>query len=278
MIAPWTGPAMRSQVDRRAGVEELVLAEPQRLARRGTSMSIGWAASSRSTASALAAATARPIGSSGSSSRRASSEPELAVALGRRPPVEGRRPSLRAAASGAANIVRADVHRADAVGNMVGRRRGRARRPGLAHAAASDGRGRRWPAIVAAMRAARALLGASRTPASASSASWPARPCGSPSVPQTDATMASRRPAPSAVACAARDRGASAPAGSALAPVAEHDVEQDDGRRGVGGGRQIVSLRRRGSIIGCGRPTVYSSSPRSRISWALAGFAAERRP
>ena len=50
-----------------------------------------------------------------------------------------------------------------------------------------------------------------------------------------------------------------------MRPVAEHDVEQQDRRERQGRrpASRIAALRSDGSIIGCGRPRVYSSSPMS---------------
>ena len=103
-------------------------------------------------------------------------------------------------------------------------------------------------------------------------------PCGSVSVPQTEPTMVSGRPASGrdprrARSMAGRDRAGRI----GVAAVAEHDVQQDDGRRRiVGAPPTICSLRRRKSIIGCGRPTVYSSSPRSITENAVRRRAADR--
>jgi hypothetical protein len=54
-----------------------------------------------------------------------------------------------------------------------------------------------------------------------------------------------------------------APAGSGVRAVAEHDIEQDDRVSGSRASCTMRRLRSVGSIIGCSRPWVNSSSPRS---------------
>ena len=59
---------------------------------------------------------------------------------------------------------------------------------------------------------------------------------------------------------------------------AQHDVEQrSPPSRGSAACARTAALRSDGSIIGCGRPRVYSSSPRSMKTWPLARRRVERR-
>ena len=97
---------------------------------------------------------------------------DVAVALGRRAPVEAgdRRP---VGGERLGEHVEADVHGAHAVGEEH-------RRSGRRSSVTSGRDRRRAQTIRAASAAARALLGARRTPASASRASWATRSCGSP--------------------------------------------------------------------------------------------------
>ncbi len=145
------------------------------------SMSIGWAASSRSSAVALAAATRRPIGSSGSSSSRASSRPRS------RSPSAGGRQSRVAmaaplAATGGANMSSPTFTARIPSGKNVD--------SGTVLTAGPLPPQVPVRTMAAAIRAARALLVARMTPAPARVASWAARPCGSAAVPQTEATTA----------------------------------------------------------------------------------------
>ena len=182
---------------------------------------------------------------------------ELAVAAGRRRPLQPRR---RAAA----------LH--DRVGERAeARRSARRAAPNSALArnqadtscSPSDGSVPACESIAAAMRAtrARALLSASSTPASRSAASCRSRPCGSSSVPHTRPTNASE---PLFFALMLSSRRDHLGRGIGVRAVAEHHVEQDHRhRRDRRLPRRCRSLRRRWSIIGCGRPRVNTSSPRS---------------
>ena len=119
--APWTGPHMRCPRDRRARCGGASGPPRPAIASRAgrTSTSIGWAPRIRSTAVAFAAAIRRPIGSVGSSSSRREQQAQLAIAVGRRPPVEGDdRRAGRADRLGEHG--EADVDRPDAVGERVG--------------------------------------------------------------------------------------------------------------------------------------------------------------
>ena len=58
--------------------------------------------------------------------------------------------------------------------------------------------------------------------------------------------------------------------------VPEDDVEQDGGDVAADASAGMISVRAAGSIIGCGRPFVYSSSPRSRQICAPAGAGSPR--
>ncbi len=168
MIAPWTGPHMRSQAIGgpawRTGACPSPSASPRRRDvhehRLGGEQALdGRARSPRRSAGR----SGRPA----SSSRRASRSPSS-----RSPSAGGRQSSATTGAAVArerrANIVEADVHGPDAVGEEHRRRRlGHAvhRRPRSAASAADDR---------AASRAARALLGARMTPARGQLASWAA--------------------------------------------------------------------------------------------------------
>ena len=175
-------------VDRRPGVEELVVAEAER--RRGPAgrrrASAGRRGGARR-AVAFAAATVasdrivRVVLEPGEEQARAPGRPRRAAAS------RGAATVAPLAASGRGEHLEADVHGAHAV---------REQRPTVA---ASVTRGLRparprRPTIRAAIRAALALLGARTTPAAASRSSWAPRPCGSPAVPHTDATTTNSRP------------------------------------------------------------------------------------
>src|SRR5215207_226876 len=115
----------------------------------------------------------------------------------------------------------------------------------------------------AASRAAVAFVGATTTPAERRVASWRAASCGSPAVPQTCAITT--RPAPS------RSRaGASPAAGSSCAPCPITTSSRTQPTRSSAAACSSIPSRVPRSTIGCGRPCVYSSSPRSKIAWPPA--------
>src|SRR5206468_10578692 len=147
---------------------------------------------------------------------------ENPIAGRRRPPVEG--DDRRAGGTDRfGEPGKPDVDRADALGQWPGRKA-----DGHQSAAPTSGAADASPApvappapiaaparaaIAAASIAARALLDSSMTPTSARIRSWRSRPCGSRSVPQTEATTSSRRPPAVARALASAIAGAGAPAG-----------------------------------------------------------------
>ena len=119
------------------------------------------------------------------------------------------------------------------------------------------------PASRIASRAAAALDPASSTPASRSVRAWASKPCGSAAVPQIEATNAIGR---SAAARASRTAAATAPAGSGWAPWPSTTSSSTTPTVGSAAACTIRAARAAGSIIGCGRPAVYWSSPRSITS------------
>ena len=90
------------------------------------------------------------------------------------------------------------------------------------------------------------------------------RPCGSPSVPLSETTTGERPARPSAVrrARAARIAGELGRR-VGVGAVAEHEVEEQHAARRVGGLGGDPLHPQRGSIIGCARPWVSASSPKS---------------
>src|SRR5262249_1098647 len=95
----------------------------------------------------------------------------------------------------------------------------------------------------AAKRAAWALDGHTRQPAASSAATWPRSPWGSPSVPTTEPTTASLRPAAAAVARASRVPAARGPAragcgggGAGRRGAPQDRVDQDPAGGGVRAG------------------------------------------
>ena len=115
----------------------------------------------------------------------------------------------------------------------------------------------------AASTAASKLLSAMIAPASVNAAACAALSCGSPSVPQTCPISASVRPFARASRCAARSAAARSLAGLACAPKPSTTSNRIAAVSGSAACVRIAALRSEGSIIGCGRPRVYSSSPRS---------------
>src|SRR5436190_1002928 len=155
-------------------------------------------------------------------------QPELAIPRRRWPPVEG-----HDGRTGGADRIReagqADVDRAHAIAERTGRRSGGHQSAadtisgGATRVAVRSG-GESAAVIVAtatidaASMAARALLDSSMTPVWARIRSWRVRPCGSRSVPHTDAMTRRCRPAEMARAIASAIAGASASAGSGWEP------------------------------------------------------------
>ena len=88
-------------------------------------------------------------------------------------------------------------------------------------------------------------------------------PAGSARVPHTRATTGTR-------SASAASGGRQHARGVAVRAVAEHDVEQHAAEPVLAAARSSSSMRTSRSTIGCGRPWVYSSSPRSRTRWVSA--------
>ena len=111
----------------------------------------------------------------------------------------------------------------------------------------------------------RALLGASITPAARSLASCRRGPGG----PRRCRRRSRRWRAcgPRARPPRLRDRRRQLAGRVGVRAVAEHDVEQDHGDPRVGGLPQQPLVAQAWSIIGCGRPRVNRSSPRSISVW-----------
>ena len=81
-----------------------------------------------------------------------------------------------------------------------------------------------------------------------------------------------RRPAGPPPAMISAHTGASSAGRVGVRAVPEHDVEErPPPRPGRAPCSRSSSIRASGSIIGCGRPLVYSSSPRSRQTWLPSG-------
>ena len=116
-----------------------------------------------------------------------------------------------------------------------------------------------------ARRVAEALERCTSAPAATSASRWAVRPCGSRSVP-TRLTMTGIRRSARAAAMA----GASRADGSGSAPWPSTRSIRITPVPGSAAARASCSLRRVGSIIGCARPWVRASSPKSTIVWASA--------
>ena len=113
-----------------------------------------------------------------------------------------------------------------------------------------------------AIAAAAAFDGATITPACVSLRTWAERTCGSASVPVTEATMAG----PSAGRAPRHARQMARRVRDARPSPGRHRAGRR--RRSVGQGLGSGASRVAGSIIGCGRPRVNSSSPRSIMTCA----------
>jgi len=121
-------------------------------------------------------------------------------------------------------------------------------------------------ANVAAARAG-ALDACTRAPASTRTVACSSRPCGSVAVPHNDTTTVSSRSAVPARSICRPDDAPERAGRIGVGAMAQDDVQQQQGDRWVGRllGQQFEAEL--GSIMGCGRPTVNSSSPRSRMTW-----------
>ena len=113
-------------------------------------------------------------------------------------------------------------------------------------------------------------------PAARNAASCRVSTCGSASVPQTKPTTARWRPRWRAIAFARTMAGASSAAGSACAPQPMTTSSSTTRTAGSAASDNSRSMREDWSIIGCGRPTVKASSPRSsavcsRLPWCAFG-------
>ena len=123
------------------------------------------------------------------------------------------------------------------------------------------------PAMTAAARAAAAFEANTRAPAPAKRRACACRPVGRRSVPHSATTTDSDRPSAAAVVIAARIAGASRPAGSGSAAWPSTTSSKMTMTSGSAACWANNSSRSVGSIIGCGRPAVNASSPRSTIAW-----------
>ena len=121
--------------------------------------------------------------------------------------------------------------------------------------------------MLAALVAAWALDRNTSAPACDQRVAWVSRSCGSAAVPHRRHHDGQRpgRPPPR---CRWRGHRRGQPAGRVrLGTVSEHDVQQQHRRpRGPPPASASRSSRTVGSIIGCGRPRVNASSPRSTIT------------
>ena len=121
-------------------------------------------------------------------------------------------------------------------------------------------------AMLAALVAAWALDRNTSAPAWTSVVAWVSRRCGSAAVPHRHTTTERTRPSASAVSIAAATAGASRRAGSGSAPCPRTTSNRTTETSGSSAWSVSRASRTVGSIIGCGRPRVNASSPRSRIT------------
>ena len=119
---------------------------------------------------------------------------------------------------------------------------------------------------------AEALERCTSAPAATSASRCAARPCGSRSVPTRLTITGIGRSAR-----AASMAGASRAAGSGSAPWPSTRSSRITPVAGSAAARASCSLRRVGSIIGCARPWVRASSPKSTIVWVSASRSSASR-
>ncbi len=189
---------------------------------------------------------------------------ECAIAFGRRPPVkreDGRAGGLRRPGE----HLEPDVDRADAVREEHGRGR-------LGHAGSAAGTPAAFT-IRAATRRRSSVAGRDDDVGGREArllGDEALRIGGGPAYRRDDEDPAAVTPGGLARGL---DRGDERARWIGMRAVPEDDVEEDDGRRRIGPGGGDMLVAQSGSIIGWGRPTVYSSSPRSMISWSCARSA-----
>ena len=141
---------------------------------------------------------------------------------------------------------------------------------------ALSGAGTSWPSRCRARRVAAALDSRTSAPASARACADRSSPCGSEVVPVTETTTGRSRPAAAAVSRALRTAAASSGAGSAWAPWPRTRSRRSTPHVGSAASRAIRSRRSDGSIIGCARPRVIVSSPKSTTTWPGSRRSAPR--
>ena len=137
------------------------------------------------------------------------------------------------------------------------------RMPYAAELAPDTGAAGAWPRMETACLVAAALDRKTEAPASRRAVALRLSPCGSPGVPLMDTMTGSVRPSASAAARAARIASASSGAGSGCAPWPSTRSRSRTPHVASAASAAMRSSRSDGSIIGCARPWVIESSPKS---------------